>query len=143
MSFNVGSEAEAYAAVALLAVGADGVGTMEEGRFLFDELGQMGVFADHDHESFGQMLGALTGRMFAGSQGTGGMTAETVGEICAGVRSVLDAQGRSDAFNAAVRVACCDGLENVERAVLGQIAEALGLDGDAVAAAIGRASDRP
>jgi len=141
MSFKFESAAEAYAAVSLLAAGADGLGTMEERRFLFEELGKLDVFAAYNTESLGALLGSLTGRLFSDlAQYDDNMGPDAVHEMCAGVKSVLGEEGRSEALMAAARVACCDGLDDSEREVLGWIAEGLGLGADAADEAIAHAS---
>ena len=59
MAFRLEDAPEAYAAIALLVVGADGVGTDEERDFLFSAFGKAGVFEEHDAEDFGALLGRL------------------------------------------------------------------------------------
>jgi tellurite resistance protein len=142
MAFEFDSAAEAYAAVSLLAVGADGRGTMEERRFLFEELGAMDVFAGHDAESLGALLGALTGRMFSdlAREDDGALGPDAINQLCAGVKAVLGKEQCGEALVVAARLACSDGLEKTEREVLGWIAAGLGLGADAAADAIARAS---
>lgn len=129
MAFMLDSPAEAYAAVSLVVVGADGLGTMEERRFLFDELGSLDVFVGHDAESFGALLGALMGRMFTDLSDDGiSLNADATDQLCAGARDVLDTRQRGELFSAAVNLACADGLADAERTVLMKLAKGLGLD---------------
>ncbi len=129
MAFTLETPAEAYAAVTLLVVGADGVGTMEERDFLFGELGSLDVFAGHGAESFGAMLGAMTGRIVSGLSNDGtALDTDAVQHLCTSARAVLDASQCHELFSSAVKLAYSDGLANAERAVLGQIAEGLGID---------------
>ncbi|MGD8319588.1 MAG: hypothetical protein PVJ02_04020 [Gemmatimonadota bacterium] len=136
MAFTLNGPAEAYAAVSLLVVGADGLGTMEERRFLFDELGSMDAFAGHDAESFGALLGALMGRMFTDLSDDGvSLNADAADQLCAGACDVLDTNQRGELFAAAVNLACADGLAEEERTVLMGLAKGLGL-GEATAAGV-------
>jgi len=128
MAFKLESPAEAYAAISLLIVGADGVGTMEERAFLFETLGGTDVFSDHDAESFGAMLGSMTGRLVADlSNGVSSPGREAVRELCASARSVLDAEQCLALFSSAVQLANSDGLANLESVALRQVAEGLGI----------------
>jgi tellurite resistance protein len=141
MAFTIESPAEAYAAVSLLAVGADGAGTLQERQALFKKLGESKVFSGQNAEAIGGLLGTLTGRMFS-ELPNDGMTLEAgaIAEVCTGARSVLNESQRGELFSIAVDLACCDGLEEVERAVLVRIADGLGLEAAAAKATIDRAA---
>jgi len=142
MAFDLADAAEAYAAISLLVVGADEVGTMEERHFLFDDLGEVDVFADHDKESLGALLGTLVGRMFQDVSDDGvTLNADAVSEVCAGVNGVLDEGQRFELFSLAVRLAYSDGLDRRERDVLVEIASHLGMDGGSASAMIDEGAD--
>jgi len=131
MPFNFESPAEAYAAIALLVVGADGVGSSEERAFLFGEFGTARVFEGQDAEDFATLLGKLAGRMYdeAADHGTPG-SVESVSEVCAGAREVLDEGECQELFSLAVDVAYSDGMHVRERAILHEILTGLGIDAE-------------
>jgi len=125
LSFQVENAAEAYAAIALLVVGADGIGTIEERDFLFGDLREADVFAGYTAESLGALLGRLVGRMQLGPDAD---DTKAVTAVCSGARGVLRPDGCRALFSIAVRVAHSDGLDDRERRVLGMIAEGLDVD---------------
>ena len=132
MAFKVENPAEAYAAVSLLVAGSDGVGTLEERQFLFEKLGEATVFSDYDSERLGALLGALTARMFDDLPNNGvGLTGDAIDILCASARVQLDLGQCGDLFALAANIACCDAIEENERAMLTRIAAALGIEADA------------
>ncbi len=140
MSFNVESPAEAYAAVSLLVAGSDGVGTLEERQFLFDMLGETTVFSDYDSERLGALFGTLIARMYDHLPVEGvGLTEEAADILCASAKAQLDLGQCEDLFALAARVACCDAIEENERAMLTRIAAALGVEPDAAQKIINQA----
>lgn len=141
MAFKVDNAADAYAAITVLVVGADGVGTLEERKFLFDELGEVDVFGGLDAESLGGLLGKVVDRMYTELSDDGvALSADAVTEICAGARDVLDERQCHELLSLAARVAFSDGLESEERALLKQISDGLAIDAAAAQAMIARAT---
>ena len=129
MAFKLESPAEAYAAVSLLLTGADGAGSLVERQFLFDKLSAADVFSDHDAETMGALLGTLTGRMFSDLPNDGvALTAEAVQILCDCVKELLDEGQCRAAFSLAANLACCDGLEEIERELLVRVADRLDVD---------------
>ena len=132
MAFSVESPAEAYAAVSLLVAGSDGVGTLEERQFLFDMLGKNTVFSDYNSERLGALFGTLIARMYDDLPIDGvSLTEEAADILCVSARAQLDLGQCGDLFALAVSVACCDAIEENERAMLARIAAALGIEADA------------
>ena len=134
MAFKLENPAEAYAAVSLLISGADGVSTLVgERQFLFKKLSA---------ESMGELLGTLTGRMFSDLPNDGvALTSDAVQIICKSARELLDDDQCGAAFSLAANLACCDGLEEVERNLLIQIADGLDVDPAEAQSVIDRAAE--
>ena len=129
MAVHLQDAAEAYAAVALLVVGADGLGTLQERDFLFGQLGQAEVFAGLTPESLGGLLGQVTGRMFISVSDDGSpVNEDVIDDICATVRDLLDADQCHELFGLAVDVAHSDGLDGTERTVLAALAKGMRID---------------
>jgi tellurite resistance protein len=132
MAFSVESPAEAYAAVSLLVAGSDGVGTLEERQILFEKLGEATVFSGYDSERLDALFGTLNARMYDNLPNDGvGLTDDAIDILCASARAQLDLGQCSDLFALAANVACCDAIEENERAMLARIAAALGIEVDA------------
>jgi len=126
MAFKLENPSEAYAAVSLLITGADGVGTLDERQFLFEKLRVVDVFSGHDDESMRNLLGTLTGRMISDLPNDGvALTSDAVQILCDSAKQLLDEDQCCNAFSLAANLACCDGLEKIERNLLNQIADGL------------------
>jgi len=143
MAFKVESPAEAYAAVSLLVVGADGVGTLEERQSLFEQLGKAAVFSDYDSERLGALLGTLTARMYDDLPNDGiSLTGDAIDILCTGCRAQLDLGQCGDLFALAADIACSDEIEERERVMLTRIAAALGIQADTAQNIVDQAVDR-
>ena len=114
---KVADRAEAFAAVSLVVVGADGVGTFEERDFLFSELLAVDAFAGYDAETLGSLLGKLTARMVTELPHDLDASSVELKELCASVRAVLPDEDCSRLFSLAARLSCTDGLGAKERAL--------------------------
>lgn len=141
MALILDSQAEAYASVALLVAGADGVGTTDERKFLFDVLrDNYAPFADYDLEAIGELLGRVAGRMFGELPNNGAQfDISAIDSICSAVLKKVSETDRSEIFEMALKVACCDGLEKTEHALLLRIGENLGIAEDVAQQAIAQA----
>jgi tellurite resistance protein len=121
------SPAEACAALAVLLAGADEVGTVEEGRFLFETVAAMPVFAGLDRSGFATLMGRTTEWVWSSFPTEGGrITDAGVSDLVARICNALPAEERLDTLKAAVGLARSDGVSAEEK----QLLEALcgGLD---------------
>lgn len=126
---NIETPADAFAALAVLVLGADRVGTFEERRFLFERLAGHRVFQDLDREAFGTFITETTDRV-CDAFPTDGMrvTEEGVSEAVELIADVLGPELRDEAFRMAVDLARIDGMVLSEETVLERVQEGLGID---------------
>ena len=126
---NIETPADAFAALAVLVLGADRVGTFEERRFLFERLADHEVFEGLDRDAFGTFMAETTDRVCAAFP-TDGMrvTDEGVSEAVALIADVLNPELRSEAFRMAVDLARSDGMVLSEETVLERVQKGFGID---------------
>ena len=126
---SVETPAEACAALAVLIAGADGVGSIEEGRFLFDDVANMPIFEELDRLEFAALMSDTVEFVWStfpndGEQLSDEGVVDLLSMICAAVTPDL----RADAFRMAVGMAKADGVSSEERVVLEVLCAGLEID---------------
>ncbi len=128
MSIKFGEAAEAFAAVAAVVIGADGVGTMEEQRALFGRVKDLAVFKDRSEEDFRALVGNVTDRVFGElAQESSELRPEAIEQLATASKAVLSAEQQKAAYQMAVELAEADGQSAEESALLGQLKKSLGV----------------
>lgn len=121
--------AEACAALAVLIAGADSVGTLDEGRYLYDRIAAMPVFAGLDRERFTGLMDEATEWVWSTFPTAGGtLTDDGVADLVNRIGLALPRDMRVDTLRAAVGLARADGMAPEEEALLGRLCEGLEVD---------------
>ncbi len=136
---KIETPADAFAALAVLVLGADRVGTFEERRFLFERLSAHSVFGDLDGEGFGTLVRDTTEKVCTSfPTDEGRVTDAGVSEAVGMIAGSLTPELRTDAFRMAVDLARIDGIVRPEEAVLEIVRAGLGIDRSTAAELLGR-----
>lgn len=116
---GIETPAEACAALAILMAGADGMGTMEEGRFITQRARTLPLFADLDETQFSHLLSDVTGEVWPSlaAQG-GGFDEEALEGLIRRIRDLLPDDLRQDALRMASDLAWVDGYSTTEHVLL-------------------------
>lgn len=121
--------AEACAALAVMIVAADEVGTREEREFLFETVATLPVFEGLDPSEFEKLVADTTERLYASLPVEGArLSSEGVGELVRMIREALPVKRRVEALEAAVGLAQSDGVVSVEALLLQRLCEGLEID---------------
>jgi len=116
---RIESPAEAYAALAILMAGADGMGSLEEGRFITQRARAFPVFADLDATAFSELLEHMTEEVWPSLAARGdGFDEEALDGLIDRIRDVLPDDLRRDALRMASDLAWVDGYSYAEHALL-------------------------
>jgi len=136
---RIDTAAEACAALAVLIVAADELGTDEERRFLFDTVKELPLFADLDHAQFKKLVADTTADLYAASAMDGNrLASHEVGRLVDMIREALPADRRVEALEVAVDLARSDGVVSVEALLLQRLCEGLEIDADSTRRLLGR-----
>jgi tellurite resistance protein len=128
---RIETPAEACAALAVLIVGADEVGTSEEGQFLFETVASLPIFEGLNRAQFTRLMADATEGVWSsvpieGSRLSEDGVSEVLGRIC----EALPAELRTEAFEGAVGLARADGISDEEALLLERLCEGLEIDPD-------------
>jgi len=135
---KIETPADAFAALAVLVVGADQVGSFEERRFLFERLSAHSVFGDLDGEAFAALVGETTEQLHTSlPTADGRVTDEGVSRAVGMIAGALTPELCTDAFRMAVDLARIDGMVRPEEAMLERVRDGLGIDPTTAAALLG------
>jgi hypothetical protein len=122
MSIKLDSPAEAILAIATVAVGADGVGSISERDFLFKQVKGMDVFEGQSPADFAKLLGAVTERVYASlPMEDAEITAKGLQMLVAAARSVLTPELQRAAVKMANELSASDGVSAKERGLLQEL----------------------
>lgn len=120
--------AEACAALAALIAGADGIGTLEESRFLSEDMASHPVFDGMDGSGVVSLVSEMTQWLWASFPSAGGrVTDDAVTDLLGLMRTALPEALRPGAYQAAVELAQCDGMSPEEERLLARVREGLDL----------------
>jgi tellurite resistance protein len=122
--------ADACAAIAVLVAGADGIGTTQESRFLFETVAALPVFGDLDRSGMSELLASAAEWVWSERDPEGGVRAKDLGEITDHIARALAPDLRADALKAAVGLARADGMSPEERDLLDRLRLGLAVDED-------------
>lgn len=126
---RIETPAEACAALAVLIVGADDVGTAEESRFLFETVAALPIFEGLDRPQFTKLMADATEGVWSsvpidGTRLSDKGVSDLVRRICEALPSEL----RTEAFKGAVGLARADGISGEEALLLERLCEGLEID---------------
>jgi hypothetical protein len=126
MSIKFNTPAEAFMAVAAVALSADGVGTMAERKVLFDQVKSLPVFKNASTEEFGDLCSSVTANVY-NSLPTVNMilTTQGIDMLIGAVKDALDTDQRKAAVKMASELCAADGLKDEEIALLSQLEQGL------------------
>lgn len=128
---KIETPADACAALALLIAGADNIGTIEEGRFLFGAIADMPIFADLDRDRFAGLMADTAEWIWTSyASDDNRITDEGISELIDLIAAALPGEHRVDAVRAAVGLARSDGMVEPEEALLRRLCEGLDIDPD-------------
>ncbi len=123
---NMESEAEAFACVAVMVAGADGIGTAEEGHYLFDTMSKHPVFRDLEPAAFTDVLSRASRHVYAfGRAADGRLSDEGVSTILDQVRTILSADLCEQAVQMAFDLARADEMAEEEESLMQRLRRAL------------------
>ena len=125
---KIESAAEACAALAVMIVAADELGTDQERQFLFETVAALPIFADLDGSEFMALIADTTERLYATLPIDGGrLSSDGVGQLVGAIRDALPMERRVEALEAAVGLAQSDGIVSGEALLLQRLCEGLGI----------------
>ena len=136
---KIETAAEACAALAVMIVAADELGTNEERRFLFETVAGLPMFGGLDQAQFKKLIADTTADMYASFPMSGNrMSSEGVGQLVEMIRKALPARRRVEALEAAVGLAQADGVVSVEALMLQRLCEGLEIAPESTSQLLGR-----
>ena len=116
---DIETPAEAFAAIAAVVVGEDGVGTDDERDYLLEELSRMDAFADLDQGSFEELLKVVSDSVWQSLPNDGiRITTDGLTLLLEAVQNVLDEELCVDACRMASDLAGIDGETPEEHELL-------------------------
>jgi tellurite resistance protein len=125
---RIRTPADACAALAVLVVGADDVGTMAEGKYLFDTIAHLPVFEGMDTVGFGGLLAETAEWIWSSYAADNHISDEGLTELLDMVCLALPREVRAVTLRAVVGLAKADGMVEPEEALLRRLCDGLGLD---------------
>lgn len=129
---KIETPAEACAALAVMIVAADEVGTVEEREFLFETVRSLPMFEGMDRAGFTDFVTSMTQRMFTSLPMQGSrISSDGVRDLLGMIREALPAERRVEALEVAVGLAQADGVECVEALLLQRLCEELEIGSEA------------
>jgi hypothetical protein len=118
------TEAEAFACLAVMMAAADGVGTLDEGHYLFETMVRLPVFEGLDAASFMTLLSEATRHVVSFARpDDGAITEEGISSLLREVRDSLSPELRRQALLMARDLARADDVSREEEALLERIRE--------------------
>ena len=129
MSISFVDEKEAIAAVALVMIGADGIGTLGERTTLFNRLRGMEAFSSLDEAAVGALVGSMTDRLWTNLEATdtGALASDSMNSVFSAAASILDADQRQQTYLFAATLADADVQGPAETRSLQDLRAAFGL----------------
>lgn len=128
---RIETPADACAALAVLIAGADEVGTMEEGRFLFETVAGLSMFDHLDRGQFAQLMADVADDVWSSFPTHGNRLSEDgVSDLLRLVCEALPRELRTEAFQAAVGLARSDGTTAEEARLLQRLCDELEIDSE-------------
>lgn len=138
MQMRIDTAAEACAALAVMIVAADELGTSQEREFLFHTVAALPIFGGLDEAKFAKLIADTTERVYAELPMDGNRIAsDGVGELVRMIRDALPLDHRVEALEAAVGLARADGVVSVEALLLQRLCEGLEIDEEATRRLLG------
>jgi hypothetical protein len=135
---KIETAAEACAALAVMIVAADELGSEEERQFLFETVAALPMFADLDGSQFMALIADTTEVLYATLPTDGGrLSSDGVGQLVEAIRAALPVEQRVAALEAAVGLAQSDGIVSGEALLLQRLCEGLEIAEDAKARLLG------
>lgn len=132
---------EAFAAVAIIVIAADNLGTISERDFLFGRVKNLDVFKSYDQTEFTKLLSDAVEKAYETLPMDGSsITKQGIASLTQGVREVLNPELRVQVFEMALGLASADGLCDEEKTLIEQLQHGLEID-DRVAQSILGGSD--
>jgi len=125
---RIKTPADACAALAVLIVGADDVGTMAEGRYLFDTIAHLPVFEGMDTVGFGGLMAETAEWIWSTYAADNHLTDEGLTELLDMICLALPREVRAVTLRAVVGLAKTDGMVEPEELLLRRLCDGLGLD---------------
>jgi tellurite resistance protein len=126
---RVETPADACVVLAALMVGADEVGTLEEGAFIFETMAELPMFGDMDSVQFSELVAEAAQWVWTTFPSQDDrMTDEGISDLLELVRTAIGKDDRADVARAAAGIAKADGMNSDERALLRQICRGLDID---------------
>jgi hypothetical protein len=125
---DIESPAEAFAAIAAVVVGEDGVGTDEERDYLLEELSRNDVFSDLDQGAFDELLKVVSDSVWQSLPNDGvRITTVGLGMLIGAVQNVLDEELCVEVCRMATDLAGIDGETPEEHELLILLRTGLGV----------------
>ena len=116
------TEADAFACLAVLVAGIDGLGTMEEREFLFGTLAGLPPFKSLDRSQFSTLLSDASGWVYDARRGTdGGLTDEGVSDLLDQICERVSPERHAQAFQMAMDLARADDLAGEEQRLVDRL----------------------
>jgi len=125
---RIRTPADACAALAVLVIGADDVGTMAEGRFLFDTIAHLPVFEGMDTRGFGGLMAETAEWIWSSYAKDGHISDVDLTELLDMICLALPREVRAVTLRAVVGLAKTDGMVEPEEMLLRRLCDGLGLD---------------
>jgi tellurite resistance protein len=127
MSITFDTPAEAFLAVAAVAIAADGVGSMVERKFLFERIKGMDLFQSLALAEFESMMNGITHRVYE-SLPTQDMaiTPQGIAALIKAAQGVLSADQQKAVVKMATELCHADGLSDEEKLLLEQLERGFG-----------------
>ncbi len=126
---KIETPAEACAALAVMMVAADELGTDEERQFLFQTVAALPMFEDLDGSEFMALIADTTAALYSTLPTAGGrLSPDGVGQLVEMICAALPADQRVEALEAAVGLAAADGIVSGEALLLQRLCEGLEID---------------
>jgi hypothetical protein len=122
MSIQLHSPAEAFLAIAAVAIGADGVGSMSERDFLYKHVKSMDALKGVEPAEFDKLLGSVIDRVYAAlPQENMAITTAGVQMLVAAARSVLSPEQQKAAVKMATELCAADGESPSETVLIQEL----------------------
>ena len=137
VKLRIDTAAEACAALAVMIVGADELGTLEERDYLFDKVAGLPIFGGIDRGKFAKLMADTTAGLYASPAGGQRMSSEDVGRVVLMIREALPPEQRVEVLEVAVGLAQADGVVSLEALLLQRLCEGLEIDPEATGRLLG------
>jgi tellurite resistance protein len=125
---RIQTPADACAALAVLVVGADDVGTMAEGKYLFDTIAHLPVFEGMNTAAFGGLVAETAEWIWSTYAIDNHLSDEGLTELLDMICLALPREVRAVTLRAVVGLAKADGMVAPEELLLRRLCDGLGLD---------------